>query len=663
VIKGQRLILSLLTLVALVMSMNVVSQAQSQTLMTRHVREVTLNGQAQSVGRLPGTQIMHFDVVLALRHQPELENFLQELYDPSSSSYHRYVTPQEFTARFGPSQEDYDSLVRFAQACGFTQIGGSRDGMDLQFTGTVASIESAFHVTMNVYQHPTEKRTYYSPDREPTVNLPFQLWHISGLDNFSTPRPTYRRNPSQIHSNAVKGSCPSSSYCGSDMRAAYYGSGPLTGTGQTLGLLEFAGYDIADLNTYFKNVGQTDNVPVTGVSVGGASLNCLASQRCDDTEQIIDMTQAISMAPAMSALYVFVGNTDSALLSAMSTHSPLSSQLSSSWAWGSDDQTTDDPFFQKFAAQGQSYFQAAGDNGSYNGDSTFAWPGSSQYVISVGGTDLQTTKAGGPWSSETGWVDSGGGYLTRLAVPIPAWQQLTGVINSKNEGSTTLRNGPDVSAESNFDFYFCSDQQACETGLGGTSFAAPMWAGFTALINQQALQNGNALVGFINPAVYAIGVGSGYSAAFHDITSGNNGFPAVAGYDLNTGWGSPTGVGLINALAGSGGGGGGPVVSLSPTSLAWGKVLVGKTSGKKIVTVSNTGTGTLNITSIVASANFAIVAASKKLNCGATLAAGASCEFKVTFTPPKTGAITGTVKITDNASNSPQTVALSGTGK
>ena len=184
----RKLGLSLLALVAMVSGMNVVCQAESRTLLTRHVREAVINGEAKLVGRLPATQAMHFDVVLALRHQPELENFLQELYDPSSSSYRHFVTPEEFTARFGPSQEDYDSLMAFAKASGFTVTGGSRDSMDVQFMGSVASIEKAFHVSMGVYQHPTENRTFYSPDREPSADLPMQLWHVSGLDNYSIPR-------------------------------------------------------------------------------------------------------------------------------------------------------------------------------------------------------------------------------------------------------------------------------------------------------------------------------------------------------------------------------------------------------------------------------------------------------------------------------------------
>src|SRR5207302_1698775 len=86
---------------------------------------------------------------------------------------------------------------------------------------------------------------------------------------------------------------------------------------------------------------------------------------------------------------------------------------------------------------------------------------------------------------------------------------------------------------------------------GGTSFAAPMWAGYLALVNQQSVANGHSAVGFINPSLYAIGEGSSYGSDFHDIVSGSNGYSATTRYDLATGWGSPNGTGLINALVGS----------------------------------------------------------------------------------------------------------------
>jgi hypothetical protein len=194
-----------------------------------------------------------------------------------------------------------------------------------------------------------------------------------------------------------------------------------------------------------------------------------------------------------------------------------------------------------------------------------------------------------------------------------------------------------------------------------------MWAGYIALANQQAAATGAPAVGFINPAIYPLGLSAGYGAAFHDIISGNNGFPAVAGYDLQTGWGSPNGAGLINALVGTGGGG--PTISFNPTSLKWGKVLVHTTAtGKKKVIVTNSGTGTLNISSIAVTGDYALFAVkqTKKITpCvnGSALAPGATCEIKVSFTPTQIGVRTGAVNFTDNASGSPQSVALTGTGK
>jgi subtilase family serine protease len=530
---------------AAVAAVNIVCQAESQTLLTRHVREAVLNGEARVVGRLPATQTMHFDIVMGLRHHPELENFLQELYDPSSPFYHQYVTVPEFTARFGPSQEDYDALLAFAGANGFTMVGGSRDAFDVRFTAPVAAIEKAFHVTMGVFQHPTEDRTFYAMDREPTADLPFQLWHISGLDNYSIPRPLLAHRDFKVKSDATTGSCPDKSFCGSDMRAAYYEGTALTGAGQNIGLLEFAGFDIADVNTYYKNAGQKRTAAVTGIAPDGSSLSCLAADGCDDTEQTIDITQALGMAPGVTTVYLYVStDSDTAIFSAMSTDTPLPLSLSSSWTYTPVDPGAADPYFEKMAAQGQTFFQASGDDGSYEG--TSPWPTNSAFVVAVGGTDLVTQSAGGPWKSETAWTDGGGGWGTNIA--IPSWQQLAGVITTANGGSTKFRNVPDVAANANYTFYVCADQTTCTANdYGGTSFAAPMWAGYLALTNQQAAADGDPAPGFIDPTIYPLNLANG-DADFHQITSGSNGFKCTAGYNLCTGWGSPNGSLVINAL-------------------------------------------------------------------------------------------------------------------
>ena len=149
---NRRLSVLLLSIAAFVSAGVTVSRAQ--TLMTRQVREVTLNGQATLLGRLPASQIMQLDVVLPLSDQAGLDAFLAILQDPNNPGYRQYLTPAEFTARFGPTQQDYDAVVQYVQSKDLTVVGGSRDGMDVQVKGPVSAIESAFHVSMMVFQHP-----------------------------------------------------------------------------------------------------------------------------------------------------------------------------------------------------------------------------------------------------------------------------------------------------------------------------------------------------------------------------------------------------------------------------------------------------------------------------------------------------------------------------
>ena len=557
---------SLLALAMVLMLSAAATNSYAQSLLTRHVRESTRNGEAQDLGPLPASQILQLDVVLSLRDRAGLEAFLEDVYDPSSLSYRHFLSVGEFTERFGPSQADYEAVVRFMKARGFEVVGGTRDGMDVQIKGPVSAIEAAFHLTLRTYNHPTESRTFYASDQEPTTDLPFALWHVSGLDNYSIPHPmyvnksdyarTYGIDAEKIVRHASTGSGPSAAFLGSDMRVAYYGGTALTGAGQNLGLLEFAGTDLTDLTTYFTNVGQTNHVPITLLSTDGTSTSCVDSRSggdCDDTEQTLDMTQAIGMAPGLASLVDYIGSTDTAIISAMTSHSPLPTTIGCSWGWTSADPTTLDPYFERMAAQGQNFFAASGDSSTWSSRNE-AWPADDANVVSVGGTDLVTAGAGGPWESETAWSDSGGG-ISPDGIAIPAWQQLGGVINSNNQGSTALRNGPDVSANANFSFYVCADQAACTANeYGGTSFAAPMWAAYIALANEQSAAKGEPTIGFINPMIYAQNISggvltAGYSADFHDITSGTSGsYSADTGYDLVTGWGSPNGTALISAL-------------------------------------------------------------------------------------------------------------------
>src|SRR3984885_8156398 len=158
-----------------------------------HVRPVVANGQAQLIGSLPAAQRMKLAITLPLRNQSALTAFLAALSDPNSPDYRHYLSVAEFTEQFGPTQQDYQTVVNFAQAHGLTVTQQHVNRLVVDIEGSAAQVEQAFHVHMNVYKHPTKNRTFFSPDREPSLDLSVPVWHITGLNNFSIPRPMVTR--------------------------------------------------------------------------------------------------------------------------------------------------------------------------------------------------------------------------------------------------------------------------------------------------------------------------------------------------------------------------------------------------------------------------------------------------------------------------------------
>jgi len=533
-------------------------QAQPLQKLHKHVPPAVASGQAALVGSLPVTQAMQLTIVLPLRNEAALTSLLSELYDPSSPNYRHFLSVQQFTDQFSPTEQDYQSVIQWANDHGFIIAGRSENRLTLDVSGTTGQVNSALHVSMNVYQDPNGKRTFYSIDREPTLNLSVPVKHIEGLNNFSVPQPLVKRKKNAGPVADVTGSGPGGYYLGSDMRAAYYGGSLLTGAGQCVGLLEFGGYRLSDVNLTFNNAGQSYSVPINNVLIDGAT----AAAGSDDSEEVLDIVQAIGMAPGLTQVRVYIGTGghDADVFNSMAGED-VCKQLSVSWSWAPADPGSDDGIFQELAAQGQSIFVASGDDGAYDAAlSPYFYPAEDDYVTAVGGTHLTTNYGSGPWVSETAWNNSpygSGGGISPDGIPIPSWQQ--GVASYPNGGSTALRNVPDVDMEADLDNFSC-DMGTCAGGIGGTSFAAPRWAGFMALINQQATEAGTAPsggLGFINPSIYAIGEGSNYGTDLHDITSGNNDtanqlvwYSAVTGYDLVTGWGSPNGQNFIDAVAG-----------------------------------------------------------------------------------------------------------------
>jgi xanthomonalisin len=488
---------------------------------------------------------LHLAIALPMRNQAQLDSLLTQIYDPKSPQYRHYLSVAEFTERFGPTASDYSTAVKFFAGAGLQVTGVSANRYLIDVVGRVADIERVFHVKMGLYKHPTENRNFIAPDREPSPDLSVTLLHVTGLDDFTLPSPRLIQS-AESSTRGGTGSGPNGNFVGSDVRKAYMGNSTLTGAGQSLGLMELEGYNISDVNKYFSKYGPPLTVPVKGISVDGTPVTCTGSCT-DDGEQVLDIEYAISMAPGLSQVQVYVAAHAISVLNRMASDN-TSKQLSTSWGWG-EKFSTNDPLFKEMAAQGQTFLTASGDYSSLQ--KSGPWPEEDANLTAVGGTDLKTNGAGGAWASETGWSGSAGGPSLDATILIKSYQ--APFINPSNGGSHTLRNVPDIAGDADTDNTICANGK-CQGGWGGTSFASPIWAGYIALANQQAAASSKPTVGFLNPTIYGLAGLSTYPTLFHDVTSGKSGkYSAVKGYDLVTGLGSPQGATLIDALVNGGG--------------------------------------------------------------------------------------------------------------
>jgi len=532
----------------------------------------------QAQRALPGETNLNLAIGLPLRNREALTNLLRDVYDPASTNYHHYLTQEKFTSQFGPTEQDYQAVIAFVQAHGLTVTGTHPNRMLLNVSGKAGNVEKALNVTLNVYQRPSGTGDFFAPSTEPSIPSGLQIQDVSGLDSYRQPRSNYKTRQvlsSRAVTNAAvvaagkklnAGSGTGGTYMGDDFRNAYIPGTSLNGSGQTVALVQFDGYYASDIQEYESLAGRT-NVPLQNVLLDGFSG--APTGNGGEVEVSLDIEMAISMAPALAKIIVYEGDPynfyPNDVLNRIATDD-AASQISCSWGWTGGPSATTDQIFQEMAIQGQSFFVASGDSDAYpagtvDSSSGYGTPSDSAYVTSVGGTTLTMSGSGKKWSSETVWnwgitygsaddgIGSSGGISSYYT--IPTWQ--AGISMTACQGSTTYRNFPDVALTADNVLVVADGGYLYDEG--GTSCASPLWAGFAALVNQQAVNNSHVAVGFINPAIYTIATASDYTNCFRDVTTDNNTwsgspklFYAVSGYDLCTGLGTPNGTNLINAL-------------------------------------------------------------------------------------------------------------------
>ena len=571
---------SLASLALMLLAILLPTGAEAQTLRGHRLPPQCLQRYA---GVPASDRVLH--LVLGLPARGDLPAFLRDLYDPSSSTFRHFIRPEEFAARFGLSVPDYAALVAFTEAQGFLVTKRDRSRLMLHLTGTVAQVERAFRLHLNQYQR-DDGSLFMAPDSEPQIDLPWPDLHVSGLDDYGLH--VIHTGPGVGWAQAGSGlPCKGvNSYLGADLREAYAPGVTLTGAGQTVALVEFDDYYDSDISAYALSAGQS--VPtLTRIQVDSP----LGAPACGNPEVCLDIEMVMAMAP-QAVIVVYEEGPLYNVWPYCFTTSPVvdilariadddtAQQISCSWGWNGYDDPNQQTVFAQYAAQGQTFFNASGDSGALCPEGPYSTPFQplmeTTFITVVGGTTL-STGPGGTYASETTWNDSlvhttPAAVATLVATPYPnlvssggicgGFQALAiptyqaNVFNSLNGASASDRNIPDVSMAASQLFVAFNHGLTSPCG-GGTSAAAPLWAGFMALVNEQASTLGRPSIGMINPTLYSLAADpAAYAADFNDIADGSDNnywetnpsrYQAVEGYDLCTGLGSPRAA-LINDL-------------------------------------------------------------------------------------------------------------------
>ena len=587
------------------------------------------------LGRKTGTDRVPLALALPLRDPAGLEKLLQRQYTPGDPLFHHFITPEEFTSRFSPTAQTYAAVAAFAQAKGLTVTQTHSTRLLLNISGPASAVEAAFQVHLRNFESP-EGRVFHAPDAEPAIPaaLAGKIAGVIGLQNSAVWRShaVRRRGLPQTIGTPI-GTGVGGGLTPNDIKAAYnLSTTPLTGKGQTLGLYEADGYSPSDITTYASSFG-LPLVPLQNVLVDGATGVPSASD--NPGEVTLDIELMMALAPGATAIYVYeTPNDGPGILAGYAQIADDDAAKEISTSWGETENNlpavfsqAENTIFLQMAMQGQSIYAAAGDTGAYDDtrDLSVDDPASQPHVVGVGGTSLNVVSAGGAYESEAAWSDptpeffgspkgSGGGGGISDVWMLPDYQNTVSALASMPQ-----RNVPDVSLDADPNTGYSIFYSGGFTVFGGTSCAAPLWAAFTALVNEQRETNGEADLGFPNPTIYQIAQGPHYNSAFHDIRDRSNNlfYQALPGYDNATGWGSFNGAGLIAQMAPAIVANANPVSSLS---LAPPTVVGGLTSAATVTLANPAPDGGASVTVTLGGGPATVAAPTVVVAAGATTA-------------------------------------------
>ena len=550
------------------------------------------------------------NITLMLRpsadRQEALEQLLAEQQDPASPNYHNWLTPESYAEKFGASAADLDKIADWLRSQGLAVEYTARGRDFISFSGTASQVEAALHTEIHRYRVGAETHFANATDLSLPAAIAPMVAGVLGLHDFHPKAPRKKALPNYTGADR-------SHYLLPDDLATIYNLTPLysygyTGAGQSIVIVGQSDIDPSDIATFRGTWG----LPPTTIQM--IPTGTYPGVTGDEVEADLDLEWSGAVAPLAKLIYVYGDDVSYAVNYAIDNN--LAPVISESFGLCEYEVAANRMGLysfrveaQKGSALGITWLASSGDSGAAGCDYDAATathglgvsiPASIPEVTAVGGTEFNEGAGDGYWSGGNGlydgsalsyiperaWNDtamsvadegglsaSGGGIST--VYKKPAWQTGPGV---PNDGA---RDVPDVSlaASNGHDPYIIVFGREAYA-VGGTSAAAPSFAGMIALLNQYLVQNQIQTkpgVGNINPKLYAMASG-GTSGVFHAVTTGDNvvpcqvgttdcvsgrlGYTAGAGYDLATGLGSVDAYNLIAAW------GGVPVASTTTTLTA-----------------------------------------------------------------------------------------------
>lgn len=517
------------------------------------------------LGALPPRTPVDLYIRLVGAHDAEIDAFVAALNAPNSPAYGRYLTPQQWGAYFGAVPATYARAIAMLRLHGFTIDDLPENRTDI-IAHAPASIVAAFFRTP-IDLRVERGRIFFANRYEPIVPSALHAAAISGLDDYGLHHSMLRQRP-QRRINGSFSWGPQDVAAAYDLNPLYQANPVLDGKGVTIANATSGAATTGDLALFQKTFGLPPAQLVSTAIGGPLSPN-------GNGESSLDVDWALSVAREATFHQVVASKPSNHQFDLVYDY--IVNKLGSTvhvvtTSWGicehdiqhSPSVTIDEKLFAQAAAEGQWWFAASGDNGTDDCDDGYHkvsvdFPGSSPYVVSVGGTNVKASIVAGnvvAWKGESTWQfsnsDGASGGGRSVLYPKPAYQKAL----TPNDGT---RDVPDVSliADNINDGLWMVDNGGVQGGNGGTSEAAPQWAGLLAIVEQRYA---NKRITDPHVRLYQLAGTKTYPSVMHDIRVGNNGVPpgvdpygtfpgynAGRGFDLATGLGSFIGAALVRA--------------------------------------------------------------------------------------------------------------------